>query len=80
MNMKVMNITDLEKFFEVINQCDESIELVTETGDIYNLKSKLNQYGSFAKVFFGNTIPVLELITHNSSDTGKIIHYMMHNK
>ena len=80
MNMKVMNITDLEKFFEVIDQCEEKVELVTENGDIYNLKSKLNQYGSFAKVFFGSAIPVMELITHNPLDTGKIFHYMLNNK
>ena len=79
MNMKVMNITDLEKFFGVIDQCEEKVELVTENGDIYNLKSKLSQYASFAKVFFGGTIPVVELVTHNFSDTGKIIHYMMNN-
>ena len=36
--MKVLNITDLEKFFEVIDQCEEKVELVThnpaDTGKI----------------------------------------------
>lgn len=80
MNMKVMNITDLDKFFGVIDQCEEKVELVTENGDIYNLKSKLSQYASFAKLVLGGVIPKVELVTHNSSDTGKIIHYMMYNK
>ena len=80
MNMKVLNITDLEKFFGVIDQCEEKIELVTENGDKFNLKSKLSQYASFAKVVFGGVIPAVELVTHSPSDTSKIIRYMMDNK
>ena len=79
MNMKIMNITDLEKFFKVIDQCEEKVELVTDSGDKYNLKSKLSQYASFAKIVIGGVIPEIKLITYNPSDTGKIIHYMMNN-
>lgn len=79
MNMKVMNITDVEKFFDVVDQCEEKVELVTENGDKYNLKSKLSQYVSLTKVFFGGVIPKVELITHSPSDTGKIMRYMMNN-
>ena len=77
MNMKVMNITNVEKFFGVIDQCEEKVELVTENGDRYNLKSKLSQYASLAKVFFGGVIPEVEIITHNQSDTNRLICYMM---
>jgi len=79
MNMKVMNVTDVEKFFGVIDQCEEKVELVTESGDIYNLKSKLSQYVSLSKVFFGGVIPSIELITYSPSDSGRIMHYMMNN-
>lgn len=79
MKMKVMNITDLDKFFGVIDQCDEKVELVTENGDIYNLKSKLSQYVSLSKVFFGGMIPTMELVTHSPSDAGRIMRYMMSN-
>jgi len=80
MNMKVMNITNLEKFFGVIEQCEEKVELVTENGDKYNLKSKLSQYVALTKMVFGGVIPVVELITYSPSDTGRIIQYMMNNK
>ena len=30
--MKVMNIDDPEKFFEVVNQCKGTVELVTQEG------------------------------------------------
>lgn len=79
MNVKVMNITNVEKFFGVIEQCEEKVELVTENGDKYNLKSKLSQYVALTKVFFGGVIPSVELITHSPSDSGKIIRYMMSN-
>ena len=77
--MKVMNITNLEKFFNVIDQCEGKVELVTENGDRYNLKSKLSQYVSLAKGVFGGKISELELITHNSADTNKIYRYMLNN-
>lgn len=77
MNVKVKNITNLEKFFGVIDQCEEKVELVTENGDKFNLKSKLSQY--VALTIFGGVIPSVELITHSPSDSGKIIRYMLCN-
>lgn len=79
MKMKVMNITDVEEFFGVIDQCEAKVELVTENGDIYNLKSKLGQYISLSKVFFCGVIPSIELITNSPEDSSKIINYMMSN-
>ena len=77
MKMKVMNITDVEKFFGVIDQCEAKVELVTENGDAYNLKSKLGQYVSLSKVFMCGVIPSIELITNSPEDSGKILNYMM---
>lgn len=77
--MKVMNITNIDKFFGVIDQCEDKVELVTGNGDRLNLKSKLSQYVSVAKLCFGGKIPELELITHNPKDTHKILCYMMYS-
>ena len=79
MKMKVLNVTDIDKFFRVIDRCEEKVELVTENGDIYNLKSKLSQYVALSKVFFGGVIPSIELITHSPSDSGRIMNYMMNS-
>lgn len=75
--MKVMNVTNLEKFFSVIEECEDKVELVTENGDRYNLKSKLSQYASLAKVFFCERVPSIEIIAYSASDKLKIINYMM---
>ena len=37
--MKVSNIKDVEKFFEVVDSCTGRVELVTGEGDRLNLKS-----------------------------------------
>ena len=42
--MKIQNITDVEKFFKVVDQCKGTVELVSPEGDRINLKSKLAQY------------------------------------
>ena len=38
--MKVQNITDVDAFFKVIDECQGTVELVTGEGDRLNLKSK----------------------------------------
>ena len=60
--MKVQNITDVDKFFEVIDSCKGKVELVTGEGDRLNLKSKLSQYVSMANIFSDGTIAELELL------------------
>ena len=50
-NMKVQNIKDVNKFFEVVDNCAGKVELVTGEGDRLNLKSKLCQYVSLANIF-----------------------------
>ena len=64
--MKVKNITDVEKFFKVIDECKGKVELVTDEGDRLNLKSKLTQYVALSGVFKDNTIGEMELIAHEN--------------
>lgn len=77
MRMKIQNITDIEKFFSVVDQCKGKVELVTGEGDRLNLKSKLSQYVSMANVFSNGEIPQLELISYETEDTDKLLDFMM---
>lgn len=77
--MKVQNITDVNKFFEVIDGCKGKVELITGEGDRLNLKSKLCQYVSLANIFSNGEIPELELVAHEPEDVDKLISYMMNN-
>ena len=76
--MKVQNITDIEGFFKVIDECKGKVELVTGEGDRLNLKSKLSQYVSMANIFSNGEIPELEVIAYEPEDTDKLINFMMH--
>ena len=77
--MKVQNITDIDKFFKVIDSCIGKVELVTGEGDRLNLKSKLSQYVSMAIIFSDGTISELELIAYEPEDIGKLVNFMMEN-
>ena len=74
--MKVSNIKDIEKFFEVVDSCQGKVELVTE-GDRLNLKSKLSQYVSLANIFSGGEIPELEIVAYEKEDIDKLLSFMI---
>lgn len=75
--MKLQNITDIDKFFKVIDSCKGRVELVTGEGDRLNLKSKLTQYVSLAKIFSNGDIPELEIVAYEKEDIDKLINFMM---
>ena len=75
--MKVQNITDIEKFFKVVDECKGKVELVTGEGDRLNLKSKLSQYVSMANIFSNGEIPELELVAHEKEDIDRLVSFMI---
>ncbi len=75
--MKVQNITDINKFFDVIDSCKGKVELVTGEGDRLNLKSKLCQYVSLANIFSNGEIPELEVIAYEKEDVDKLLNFMI---
>ena len=74
--MKVSNIKDIEKFFEVVDSCQGKVELVTGEGDRLNLKSKLSQYLSMATMFSNGYIKELDIIAQDKEDIERLIKYM----
>ena len=75
--MKVQNITNIDKFFSVIDDCSGKVELVTGEGDRLNLKSKLSQYVSMANIFSNGEIPELELIAYEKEDIDRLVKFMV---
>ncbi len=75
--MKVQNITDIDKFFKVVDACKGKVELVTGEGDRLNLKSKLSQYVSMANIFSDGTIAELEIVAYEPEDIDKLVNFMM---
>ena len=75
--LQMRNISNLDTFFKVINQCDGAVELSLPEGGSVNLKSKLSQYFSMATVFSNGNIKELSLTTHNDEDSKRLIQYMV---
>ena len=75
--MKVSNIKDIQKFFDVVDSCAGKVELVTGEGDRLNLKSKLSQYVSLANIFSNGEIPELEIVAYEKEDIDKLMHFMI---
>lgn len=75
--MKVQNITDINKFFDVVDSCKGKVELVTGEGDRLNLKSKLCQYVSLANIFSNGEIPEMEILAYEKEDVDKLINFMI---
>lgn len=74
--MKIQNIDNVDKFFQVIDQCKGMVELVSPEGDRINLKSKLSQYLSMATIFSNGYIKELDLVAHEKEDIERLIKYM----
>ena len=77
--MKVEHISDINKVFDVVEQCEGRVELVTGEGDRLNLKSKLCQYVSMANIFSNGEIPELEVVAYEKEDIDRLISFMMNN-
>ena len=77
--MKVQNITDIDGFFKTVDSCEGRVELITGEGDRLNLKSKLCQYVSMAKLFSNGDIPELEIIAHEKEDVDKLVNFMFND-
>lgn len=75
--MKVQNISNIDKFFSVIDDCQGKVELVTGEGDRLNLKSKLSQYVSMANIFSNGEIPELEIIAYEKEDIDRLVKFMV---
>ncbi len=76
--MKLQNVKDVNKLFQVVDSCKGKVELVTGEGDRLNLKSKLSQYISLAGIFRNGAmdIPELEIVAYEPEDIQKLINFM----
>lgn len=75
--MKVENIRDIDRFFDVIDKCKGKVMLITGEGDQLNLKSKLSQVVSMANIFSNGEIPELEIVASEPEDVQRIVDYML---
>ena len=75
--MRIKNITEPQKFFEVLGECKGRVELVTSEGDRLNMKSTLCQYIALTQMFKDATIDEVELVVSEPEDMYKLIKYLV---
>jgi len=75
--MKIKNINEPQKFFEVLKNCKGKIELVTSEGDRLNLKSTLCQYIALTQMFSEAKIDELELLVSEPEDLNLLLNYLV---
>ena len=75
--MKIIGITNDERFMEVVDQCQGKIELVTSEGDRLNLKSKLCQYLALSKIFSEAKIDEIEIVASEPDDVKILFEYLV---
>lgn len=75
--MKINNVKDVNKFFDVINECKGKIELISNEGDRLNLKSQLTKYVAMANLFSDGTVKELELVAYEPEDIDRLVTFMM---
>lgn len=79
--MKLFNVKHIDKLFELIDTCKGKVELISKEGDCLNLKSKLTQFLSLARIFSNEELlNELELKVYNQEDVQKLMDFMLNEK
>ncbi len=79
-SMKITNISDINEFFKVIDQCKGRVELTSTEGDRINLKSRLTQFVAMAQIMDTTYVKELELVASEPEDVKRLLDYMMKGK
>lgn len=79
--MKINHIKDIRKFFDVIDSCDGTVELIVGDQMRLNLKSKLSQYVSLAEMFAGGNElrSEIEIVCHNPVDGQRLLNFLIND-
>ena len=75
--MKLTNITNIDKFFEVVDKCEGRVEMLTENGDCLDLRPKLCQFVTLVKMLTDGNVERMEIIAENKKDEQKLMAYMI---
>lgn len=79
--MTFYNIDDIDSFLEAVNDCKGAVELVTDNGDVLNLKSKLCSYVAMTRMVGAESrINELDIRFTDPEDEWRIFEHIAENK
>lgn len=73
--MKLRNVKDVEKFIQVIKECERDVYVKSQEGDVFNLKSSLSQYIAIGRLLDENG-DALELFANSREDEAKLMRFL----
>lgn len=76
MNIKIEKVNQVHKLFDVIDNCNSNVQLVTGEGDCLNMKSKLSQYLSMTRMFANGDVPQMEFVTDDEQDAKNLAEFL----
>jgi len=71
---------NFSELMEVIDKCEGPVNLITEEGDIINLKSKLSQIIGLARLISNGTIIAKSIKAIRSEDEVRITRYLLYRE
>lgn len=75
--MRLCNVSNMEKFFDAINDCKGDVYLTTKEGDRLNLKSQLTRMLTLSSVFQNPIISSMDLEFSNPADVAIMLDFSM---
>ena len=79
--MTFYNIDDIDSSLEAVNDCKGEVELVTDNGDVLNLKSKLCSYVAMTRLVGAESrISELDIRFTDPEDEWRIFEHLSENK
>lgn len=70
------NRSNVDEFFETVDKCEDTVELITEWGDRFNLKATLTKYVILVKILSSCTDSSIQIKTYNHGDEQKLKQFM----
>ncbi len=73
--MRLTNVKDVQKFIQVVNECEHDVYLKSQEGDVFNLKSSMSQYIAIGRLI-EESGDSLELFADSREDEARLIQFL----
>ena len=73
--MRLTNVKDVQKFTQVVNECEHDVYLKSQEGDVFNLKSSMSQYVAIGQLV-GESGDSLELFADDKEDEIRLLNFL----
>ena len=73
--MRLTNVKDVQKFIQVVNECEHDVYLKSLEGDVFNLTSSMSQYIALGRLI-EESGDSLELFADSKEDEARLIKFL----